>query len=692
MAALWLRPRNVKVVSLSHCQHIHFTTRYVLQIGTEQSVAEAPASFSYADQGVFMSRLKSESSLHFDAPKIKTIFGSTGERTSTIGTHTSVWRIVRGVVTGLAVLLLFAAAGLLLAQNRYDGKVYPAVSAGEINLGGRPLVEANTTLQQYAASSEGQTVRLTFGDKSWEPTLSDLGISVDVDRTLTTAFNVGREETARTRISKLTSLLRNDTVVPLMVTVDQTKLNFWFDNVDADLGLKPHDAFLVINGATVSIEPEVEGTVVDRAAATALVTSGARLLSIQDGPLPVVATIARVRAGDLIDVQAKVQDALAKPVKLKYPGGKRWTLEPEQLGQFILQQNDPAKKGAAAFSVSLDEEALAAWLTDLVAGEINRDPVNAKIAWSNDAQTVFATKESVDGAKLKSISLARDVVESFWGNHSAITVPVTVLKPDIDSNNLEALGINARLSVGDSSYVGSNGGRATNIVVGSQLLNGALIPPHGTFSFNHSIGVIDVEKGYVEASVISGERIGRDVGGGICQVSTTVFRAAMLAGLPIVEWWPHTYRLGFYELDGWPPGYDASILQPNGDPFSGGDFRFENPTDSWMLVESYTEAERVYVIIYGRELGYTVAFSDPQISDPIEPPEDDIEVVDDTLVAGTIEQSELAQPGYQVVIERTVTGKDGEVVIQDTWDTYFSSRPDVWKVSPDMQGQSPGAG
>ena len=639
-----------------------------------------------------MSRVRSENSLHLDPPKIKTIFGSTSDRISIDGSPHSAWRIARGVLTGLALLLLFAAVGLLLAQNRYDGKIYPAVSAGEINLGGMTLDEAQTTLEQHAAASESQTVRLTFGDKTWEPTLSELGISVDVDRTLATAYDIGREETARTRLSKLTSLLRNDTVVPLMVTVDQTKLNIWFESVDADLGLKPHDAYLVFDGATVSIEPEVEGTVVDRAAATALVTSGARLLRIEDGPLPGVATIARVRADDLLEAQAKVQEALSKPVKLKYPGGKRWTLEPEQLIQFIVQTNDPTKEGAEAFSVSLDEEALSAWLTDLVAGEINRDPVNAKIAWSNDDQGVFATKQSVDGAKLKSISLSRDVVESFWGNHASITVPVTILKPDIDSDNLDALGINARLAVGDSSYVGSNGGRATNIVVGSQLLNGALIPPHGTFSFNHAIGVIDVEKGYVEASVISGERIGRDVGGGICQVSTTVFRAALLAGLPIVEWWPHTYRLGFYELDGWPPGYDASILQPNDDPFSGGDFRFENPTDSWMLVESYTEDERVYVIIYGQELGYTVSFSEPQISDPIEPPEDDIEIVDDTLAAGTIEQSELAQPGYQVVIERTVTGKDGEVVIQDTWDTYFSSRPDVWKVSPDMQGQSPGAG
>src|SRR5690348_6817985 len=83
----------------------------------------------------------------------------------------------------------------------------------------------------------------------------------------------------------------------------------------------------------------------------------------------------------------------------------------------------------------------------------------------------------------------------------------------------------------------------TNIMVGANLLNGHLIPPKSTFSFNHAIGIITEDAGFVESNVVDGERIGRDVGGGICQVSTTVFRAAFRAGLPITEWHPHRYRM-----------------------------------------------------------------------------------------------------------------------------------------------------
>ena len=602
----------------------------------------------------------------------------------------SVARIARGVVTSLALLLLLAASSLLIAQNRYDGKVYPAVTAGDVSLGGMSQDDARAALQVEATAREAQTVNFTFESKTWTPTLRDLGVSIDLDRTLDEAYSVGREETSRARINKLVGLLSDDSVVPLFVMVDQAKLNSWFEQVDADLGLKPHDAFLLIDGANVSIEPEVEGTVVNRDAVTAIVTKGARDLFIPDGELPVVATIARVRAGDLEVAREDVSAALSKPIQLTY-SKKVWTLEPEQLGQFIVQEVDPTEQGAEAFSVSVDERELASWLNGLVAADIEKQPVDAKVAWSDKKKSLIATEKSRKGAKLKPLTLAREVIDSLWNDHKSINVPVTVLEPDIDSNNLKALGITTKLAVGDSSYVGSNDGRATNIVVGAGLLNGNLIPPHGTFSFNHAIGVIEVEKGYVEASVIQGERIGRDVGGGICQVSTTVFRAALVAGVPIVEWWPHTYRLGFYEQDGWAPGFDASILQPNEDPFSGGDFRFENPTDSWMLVESYTENERVYVIIYGADTGYTVSFTEPQISDPIPPPDQPIEVVDATLAPGTIEQSELAQQGWEVIFDRIVTDKDGNTIIQDTWDTVFSSRPNVWKVSPDMEGQSPGA-
>lgn len=595
--------------------------------------------------------------------------------------------LTRGVF-GLALLLLLIAAMLGGMRSVYADRIYPAVAIDQVDVGGKDVAAARAAVQSRVDDLEQGTVVLTYGGRTWSPSLAEIGVTFDLDRSLDQAYAIGREATARDRLLAVGSLVRHDRYVPLVAKFDQAVLNTWLDGVDAELGLPPHDASLTIDGTTVSIVPEVDGTIVDREAAARLVVFAARSLQPVNAPLPVVARVAKVRAADLASARSQVEAMLSRPVKLTFLG-KKWTLDPADLAPFITQRTDPESSGAAALTIGVDQDALAKWLSAHIAADVNSDPVNAKIAWDDDTKSVVVTDPGVDGNKLKPKTLAGQVVASLLGDHGTVEVPVATIKPDVDSNNLGALGITKKLATGDSNYEGSNEGRATNIEVGSGLLNGTLIPPGGEFSFNHAIGVIEQSKGFVVAPVIDGERIGRDVGGGICQVSTTVFRAALKSGMPIVEWWPHTYRLAFYEQDGWAPGIDASILQPEGDPFGGGDFRFTNATDSWLLVESYTRDNRVYVILYGADLNDQVTLSDPQLSDPIPPPKDDLEIVDDELPDGTVEQTEQAQEGLEVVFDRTVTDKDGSVILQDTYDTKFDSRPNVWKVSPDMEGKSP---
>ncbi|MEA2583569.1 MAG: hypothetical protein QOF33_1654 [Thermomicrobiales bacterium] len=609
-------------------------------------------------------------------------------------TETWIWargrRLAMRAVLGAALLLLAVAGVLGAMRSVYADRIYPGVYVEQVAVGGRDLGAARALLQQRADSLERGTIAFSYKGKTWTPALSEVGVTIDLDRSLDRAYTVGREENARDRLFAMSGLLQRDQHFPLVVRFDQAVLNAWLDGVDEELGLPPHDASLTIEGAKVTVVPEVDGTIADRTQVQQIVYNVAQSLRSADGSLPVISRIAQVRAADLAPAKVQIEQMLARPVKLTFEK-KSWTLEPATLGAFVTQTIDPTKRGAAALTIGVDEVEFARWLSQQIAADVNRDPVDAKVAWEATNEALIATTPSSDGYKLKPRSLAGLVAQSLMGDHSPVEVPVAVIKPKVDSNNLGALGITTKIATGDSNYEGSNEGRATNIEVGAGLLNGTLIPPHGEFSFNHAIGVIEKSKGYVDAAVIDGERIGRDVGGGICQVSTTVFRAALKGGMPITEWWPHTYRLGFYEQDDWEPGFDASILQPEGDPFSGGDFRFQNPTDSWILVESYTENSRIYVILYGMDLDYVVNLTEPELSDPIPAPKQDIEIVDKELPPGTVEQSELEQEGVEVSYDRTVSDRDGNVLLQDTWTTRFESRPDVWKVSPDMEGKSPAA-
>ena len=585
------------------------------------------------------------------------------------------------------MLILTSAVGLYWFRLQYDDRVYPAVSVQGVAVGGMSYREAKAAIDQRAQAIEGSTATFLYGGKSWNPTLAELGVTVDTESTLDAAFGIGREADARARIRSIVRLLREDRSVPLRVTIDATKLQAWFDVVDGELGVKPRDAMIVVEDGQVRIVPEVKGVVVDRDQVTELLVSGLRTLEPPSGLLPIIAKDARVHAADLEPARRQLEQALAEPVTLTYQR-KSWTLSPAELGQFVIQEIDETRTGSDAVSVTLDRKALARWLAERIGGEVNREPVDAVVAWDFEKQRVFAVKPSKEGAKLRPTTLADEVTASFFSDHRTVKVPITVLQPKVDSANLDALGITTRLAAGSSNFAGSDEGRAHNIRVGAQKLNGHLVPPGGVFSFNRGVGIISVENGFVESNVVDGERIGRDVGGGICQVSTTVFRAALYAGLPITEWWPHRYRLGFYELDGWPMGLDASILQPEGDPFGGGDFAFRNPTDSWLLIESYTDGTRVVVIIYGPDLGYSVEVEGP-IMGATYPPTKDIEVVDSKLPAGTIVQTEWAQQGYDVTYVRRVSDRDGNLVLEDRWYTHFYPRGNVYTVSPDMRGFSP---
>ncbi|MBA3337419.1 MAG: VanW family protein [Chloroflexia bacterium] len=591
--------------------------------------------------------------------------------------------INRGLIV-CAIAILSLVLALLLTRGHYDGRVYPAIHVADINVGAMTPREAAARIQERASALEQGTVTFRYATQTWTPSLSDLGVVIDVDKSVDAAYLVGRGGTAWDRISSTTGLLQRDLAIPLKISLDYERLSAWFDRVDQELGLPPRDARVVATGATVSIEPEVEGVAVNRAVAYEKLLQALGGLQPVNTELPIVATTPLVTAADLVVAEESVKRGLSLPISVTFEG-RNWAIQPEELGPFVSQAVDSRRSGSEAIRVTLDQDRLSQWLVDTLGSEIEREPVNAQVGWN---EGLVALTASVDGITLKPAEMAAQVTASFFGTHQAVAAPVIITKPDVDSDNLWALAITTRLGGGASNYVDSSWERATNVEVGTQFLNGTLIPPQSLFSFNHSVGVIEEARGFVEAKVIDGERIDRDVGGGICQVSTTVFRAALLAGLPIVEWWPHRYELEFYERDGWTPGLDASILQPEGDPFSGGDFRFENPTDSWMLMEAWTDGARVYVIIYGPELNYTVELSEPIIGKtiPVDPP---LEVIDDRLDPGTIEHTELPQEGRDIRYLREVYDATGTLIRSDDWYTLFWSRGDVYRVSPDMIGQSP---
>src|SRR5690606_11034681 len=162
---------------------------------------------------------------------------------------------------------------------------------------------------------------------------------------------------------------------------------------------------------------------------------------------------------------------------------------PGDLARFLTVET-VSRNGQPEVELAVDREALASYLRETFSGKVNRMPVDARIAWSGEQGALVALEPSVDGAALRSNAFADEVAESFLGNRKPVEIPVVVTKPRIDSNNLGALGIDGLLARATSNYAGGSEARDTNIIVGTQLVNGTLIAPGEEFSFNGAVGEI----------------------------------------------------------------------------------------------------------------------------------------------------------------------------------------------------------
>ncbi len=507
------------------------------------------------------------------------------------------WRLLALLprcVLGIVVAVLLVALGLLAFREMYDGRIYPAVAVGDVGVGGLTVPAAEDRLAQRAAALEQGLFTFTYGDQTWTPTLEELGARVNLDASIASAQEMGRTGSATTRLAFTGAILDADQHVPLQTQLDQVTLDAWYDQVDREIGELAVDARLVVDGTGVSISQESPGIAVDRPAATTHILTALSSLQPVTVEIPTLVDEPELTRANLAPVQADVERMIAEPVRITFES-QTWELEGTMLTPY-LRIDTAMDQGSPMAQLEVDTEGLAAELRTGFGDDVNRQPVDALVGWDDGLVTL---EPSLPGVTIKGGDFAEMVAGSFLNGHHPVEIPVVHTRPDIDGENLDALGITTLLGKGSSNFAGGVEGRDANVVLATEFMNGTLVPPGGIFSFNDAIGEITYERGFQEALVVQGEGVGRDVGGGVCQVSTTIFRAALNAGMPITEWYAHTYRLPDYERDGWGPGFDASILQWGENPAEWPDFEFENYTGSWLLVESTIAYPYVYVNIYG---------------------------------------------------------------------------------------------
>jgi vancomycin resistance protein YoaR len=247
-----------------------------------------------------------------------------------------------------------------------------------------------------------------------------------------------------------------------------------------------------------------------------------------------------------------------------------------------------------------------------------------------------------------------------------INLPIKKIEPEIKLTSINNFGIEEKIGEGKSDYSGSIPERIHNLILAASKFNGVLIPPEKTLSFNETVGDISQLTGYKPAYIIKDGKTILGDGGGVCQVSTTLFRAALNTGLEIVERHPHAYRVSYYENDS-KPGFDATVFAPYID------LKIKNNTPAYILIETEIDKEKnlLYFYLFGKKDKRSVEISTPLIWDISAPPPPKYQV-DPTFKKGVVKQIDFPAWGAKVNFHYKVI-KNKQIIFEK--DFFSSYRP-----------------
>jgi vancomycin resistance protein YoaR len=604
----------------------------------------------------------------------------------------------------LAQVAAAAAAGLLLYvaavltwvvgyQLAYAGRIFPGVSVAGVDISGMPPEEAAQRLSQTLSYPLSGKLVLRDGDKAWIASPAQLGMVFDASSSAQAAYRIGRTGGL---FKALGGQVRGRgfgyDVAPVII-FDQRVAYQYLQGLAAQINQPVIEAGLQIDGNTVSTRAGQAGRQLNIDAT--LIYVSAQLQSFRDGEIPM---IVNGFAPAVLDVSAQAEAArgiLSEPMVLELPNAMTgdtgpWVYDIPVLANLIGLQ--PVADGdPAALQLRLNPDELRKMLKALEA-EVNRQPQNSRFHFLNGE--LIALTPSQTGRRLDIDGSIRGINEALPAGQHRIALTVEETQPEVpDTATAADLGITELLPNGvqTSYFRGSSAERIQNIKAAAGQFDGVLVAPGETFSMGETLGDISLDNGFTEALIIYGGRTIKGVGGGVCQVSTTLFRTAFLAGFPVVERVPHAYRVSYYEQTsgGTDPklaGLDATVFFPLVD------FKFTNDSAYWILMEtSVDEGSRSLTWrFYSTYDGRSVQWDTSGLQNTVPAPKPLFRLNAD-LNPGQITQVDYAADGADINVQRTVL-KDGTVHFQDAIQTHYEAWQAVCEYARGMNDPEKTAG
>ncbi|MCD6402039.1 MAG: VanW family protein [Anaerolineales bacterium] len=595
-------------------------------------------------------------------------------------------------ITGSILVFGFVSLGFVTGvQVIYDGYIYPGVSVGGVDVSEITPQEAVTRLTSALDFSDRGKIVFRDGENIWVAAPKDVGFFLDAEHNIQKAYDVGRRGTLWQRLSDQYQAWRMGVNLTPDFVFSEPVAHIYLERIAQDIEIPTIEASLKVDGINVIAVQGQVGRYLDIPGTVSLLSH--QLGTLQDGEVPLVIV---EKPPEIMDVSKQAEVAkriLSESLTLKIPGASEgdpgpWVFERERLAQMLAIERvmDGDKP---VYEVRVGTEALRSFL-ESIAPDFDKEPKNERFIFNDDTGELELIKPATIGQELDIDASIEEIQKDLTEGKHTINLDMEYTNPEVtDDATAESLGIKELVSAHTSYFYGSSAARIQNIATASARFHGYLVAPGETFSMAEVLGDVSLDTGYEEAWIIFGDRTIKGVGGGVCQVSTTLFRTVFFGGYPIVERHPHAYRVYYYEqtpsggVDTRLAGLDATVYVPLVD------LKFKNDTSNWLLMETYVNAAARTLTwkFYSTSDGRTVEWSTTGLMNKKDPP-DPLYTENPDLDKGEIKQVDWAVEGADVTVTRTVY-RDGEVLYKDTFTTHYMPWRAVCEYGPGTKGMPP---
>jgi len=552
--------------------------------------------------------------------------------------------------SGGLILLFLLIAGLY--HLAYWERIFPVISVLSQDLSNQTISQAKTKLSSYLAEKDFSQIEIKFENQSWSIDLHSLKFQPEIEKTIENAYSLGRQGNFSQDFKTKWQAWHQGINLPLNYAFNEVSLREQIATISAQIDIPAVEPQIKISQQQIEVEPGKPGREVDQRTLLLIIKQQLQNYQSQSITLPVIQVNPLLAETEIEQTKKRAESLLGKTIKIIIEN-QNFDLGQEEAINFL------------DFYGGFDQGKIEDYLKNL-AKSVNRPAQNATFQFENNRVIVF--KPAQEGITLEQNQALTELSQSLskleQGEEKETTLNLKVAKtqPIIKTEEVNNLGIKELISHGVSNFRGSIASRIHNIQLASSKLNGLLIPPGETFSFNQALGEVSQATGYKEAYIIKEGRTILGDGGGVCQVSTTFFRAALNAGLPILERQAHAYRVAYYE-QGFSPGLDATVWEPTAN------LKIKNDTPAHILVQAIADTKNKVLTFdfYGTKDGRVATIGKSRVWDQTPPPPD-LYQDDPTLPAGTIKQIDWSAWGAKVSFDWKVVR--GEEVLQDR--TFYS--------------------